>query len=400
MAFLEKNSFPENIPMEWESQIPKEFTVFRKEINTLAALPLEERFSESEVLKMLRATEEQEETFKKEFPANNHGKPFTEEDIANFREKEYPESVRRIFKRISETELMRLIQESGILFEQETEEAGEAEAFSWPFICKNEECLKTTEGIESIYKGHDEQNLSGDYFQVKRQNSGKKTLTNIFLIDAQGHGGGATPLALLAASFLESAEKAGIKDTPSALDEYLDSLKINRKEVSLQKISIEETEGENTKKISFLQAGEGYVFWIDGSKEEGYRVKIISPEEIRKNEAVDWLPFEEGSITGNIGFGTLPLIAEKEGPLHSQIINIRNDASIFFSTDGIFDSLDHRTGNRFKEEFSDMCLRVLKETHGKERKNVENRLSEEIRKISKEYEQTDDMTMVRITPKN
>jgi hypothetical protein len=371
-------------PLEKAPALPAGFEELREKIKALTERPLEERFANEpeELARLTSFSDGDLETIK------NDGEKPNETDIGNYK-RDIIESRRKI---LFESELMKLLMDSSI-FPQENKDALENGVLDKPFVCANEACLAETNLVRGVYRGYGAENLSGDAFRVLQQKTEKGTETDVLLVDAQGHGGGATPLALLTVSFLEAAEKEGVKNPLLALDEFISSLPLNRSEVSLQKIRIENHGEDASKALSITQAGEVYAFWVEGDKEAGWRLKIIAPEKMERNEATEPVSLGNESQLGAIGYGVAGMIS---GIPSAQTFFLPKDAGIFLSSDGIFDSINPENGKRLVEELPNIIARIFKENTGVERQRVEESLSREIQALSEKYTQTDDETFFKI----
>jgi serine phosphatase RsbU (regulator of sigma subunit) len=390
-AASKETAAPEKAP-----SLPSGFAELREKINALVKKPLGERFSNEpqELARLTTTTKEELESFIKNFSAENDGRESNDADIEKYKRG----VIERRSQTLFESELMKLLLESSLLAPNESS-SPENEVFDKPFKCANKKCLEQTNLVSGVYRGHDPENLSGDQFRITRRKTGESMRTDMLLIDAEGHGGGAAPLALLAALFLEAAEKEDVEHPLVALDTFIASLPLARSEISLQRAVIEsrDNDKENIKTLSLTQAGEMYAFWLEGDKDTGWKMKIIMPESNEKQETVDMLELEEGSQMGNVGYGTFERTAKKWGIVpHAQTFSLPKDAGVFFSSDGIFDAENPKDGKRLVEELPKIVSRVFKENTGKDRRELEENIFKEIQETTKTHKQTDDETFLKI----
>lgn len=428
---LEKDSFSPQFPnapssgenfTEKSPGIPEEFLMLRKNINAQALKPLEERFPKAELERLRAFTEDDEKAFREHYRLSWKREPTVEEiedekkNHAHKVESELGRWVRTLKPNqaprpedvvlepgkvlepglVTYKELLDQMEKSGVKPER-NRSIPQAEVFDVALPCEGEGCLRLSQQIERYYKGygdHEPITASGDYFRIKRQTEANATRTDLLLLDAQGHGAEAMPLAMLAASFLRKIEDEESREMIVSLDAYIASLCLQKPEVSLVRATLEEEENAPTKKLSFMRAGEAFAFWIEGDKESGYTVKIISDKSITGGESVEIVPPTENSATGPIGDGAVVELRKVIGPMEPQTFDLPRDVAMFLASDGIFDMLNRQTGEDVKHGFSEICQQILKDSKGVDRTEVEHRLFEELRRIAKEYKQTDDITLI------
>lgn len=371
-------------PLEKSPALPTGFAELREKILALTQKPLEERFANEpeELARLTSLSEKDLGNFIK-----NGEKP-GDADIEKYKQ----EVIARRTKTCFESELMDILMNSSL--DAKDGDNSPENLIEKPFDCMNEKCLGATNLVKGVYRGYDDgENLSGDIFRVTQNKIKGGTQTDMLLIDAQGHGGGAAPLALLTASFLEAAEKEGVKNPLLALDDFISSLPLNRSEVSLQKIQIENRDEDAAKTLSITQAGEVYVFWVEGGKNTGWKLKIVAPEKFKSNDGLEPVTLGEGSQLGAIGYGIAGLVS---GTPTAHKISVPKDADIFLSSDGIFDSVNPKNEKRLIEELPEIIARVFTENTGAERQQMEENLAREIKELSEKYRQTDDETFFKI----
>lgn len=423
--FSKTSPFGENAP-ENPLEIPEKFLNLREKINALAYKTLEERFSEEKISTLRRFTEDDEKAFREHVQKSRKREP-TEEEIENERKghvhtinttiggqirtlepHQTPEPGDIVLEPgkvlvpgvVLGEELIQQMQESGVKFER-NQSIPSAEVFDLAFSCEREECLGLSEQIQAIYRGYGDGgsvNVSGDHFRIRRQKTGKEGTirTDLLLLDAQEHGAKAMPLALLAASFLRAIEDRESREIIVALDAYLAPIRLQKKEVSLVRATLDEDENAPTKKLSFMRAGEAFAFWIEGDKETGFVVKIISDRSITSGESLEIVQPTENSGTGPVGDGVTAEIETINSFMEPQVFDLPRDAAVFLASDGIFDMINRRTGRPLKEHFFEICRNIMKEMKGKERGEVESRLFEELQRVVEDYEQTDDITVIKL----
>lgn len=372
-------------PLEQAPALPAGFAELREKILTLTQKPLEERFTNEpkELARLTSLSEKDLETFVK------NGESPNDADVEKYKE----DVINRRAKTCFESELMDVLLSSSLLSKNRGDSL-ENNVVEKPFSCTNENCLTETNLVKGVYRGYGDENLSGDVFRVIQQKTKEGIQTDMLLLDAQGHGGGAAPLALLASSFLEAAEKEGVNNPLLALDEFISSLPLNRSEVSLQKIRIENRDEGAEKTLSIIQAGEVYAFWVEGGKNSGWKLKIIAPEKMEGSDSLQPIVLGEGSQLGVIGYGVAEMVS---GTPTAQTFSLPKDAGVFFSSDGIFDSINSENGKRLVEELPQIATRVFTESAGIDRQQAEERLFGEIKALSEKYTQTDDETFFKIT---
>lgn len=414
----------ENIA-EKPSVISEEFLMLRKNINAQALKSLEERFPKAELERLRAFTEDDEKAFREHYRLSWKREP-TVEEIEDERKEHSGKVDSQIGSRVralgpnqapepgdivlepgkvlqpglvTYKELLDQMEESGVKPER-NQSIPEAEVFDVTLPCEGEKCLKLSEQIERYYKGYGDNepiNASGDYFRIKRQKTDTGAIrTDLLLSDAQGHGAEAKPLSLLVASFLRNIENEESREMIVALDAYLASLRVQKKEVSLVRATLEEEENAPNKKLSFMRAGEAFAFWVEGDKDSGYAVRIISDKSIKGGESVHIVFPTENSATGPLGDGTTEGVEIINGPLEPQTFDLPRDVAVFLASDGIFDMRNRQTGEDVKHGFSEICRQIMKDTKGMERAEIEHRLFEELRRIANEYEQTDDITLIKL----
>lgn len=302
---------------------------------------------------------------------------------------------------VDEGELMEILQENSLF--QANENLPETDAVLHRMECDNENCAEASNAVESlIYAGHgnrqNNENLSGDFFTIRQEKDGNGNHTEkISLIDAEGHGAGATPSAILSSSFLKAAEKEGIEDPLVALDIFLSSLNTKRREVSLLRAKIETRADAPAKTLSLERAGNGYAFWVDGNETSGFKLKMVSETQIVKtnNDFFEPIDLDKGATTV-IGWNLLARYAQKNGALAPDTFSLPKDAGVFFSTDGVFDMKNAQTDETFIEELPAITQKFFQENRGRDRQYIERALFELIKQCSQEYIQTDDETLFKI----
>lgn len=426
--FLEKELFGMSAPAKTEQAplLEREMTdrlvALREKIDAIALRSLEERFSPADLERILSPSDTDVQTWRTRF-AQDENHEADETDLEVYR-KEFAERKRRLLERrfvegrdpfpgeivtetgqviapgaVSDFELIDLLKDMPIFPVEQVETALSSETFEQPFICGNAECEMFSERVEAIYAGYDGKHLSGDYYRVWRCEDGNgQNVVDIALIDAEGHGGRALPLAMLTASLLQSVDGRDEREAIESLDAQLASMRIERKEVSLQKATLKYGPNASSKELSLVRAGQCYAFWVDGDREAGYVVKIITPEKLGKSVGLEPLMLETESETVNIGFGMVADVEKKDGLIHPQIFQLPKDAAVFFASDGIFDMFNPKKENTLKEHFSLLCDTVVGDakSFALDREMVEKRLFDELRRVVGEYEQTDDITVVKV----
>jgi len=403
---FKENSMPfytreETTPPEGKFELPKEFEVLRDKISEQVKLPLEKRFGEEELSTLITWSEEKREQFIRGF-TDTHGEKPTKEDVEKEREA-YTLGRRKSFERgLTQAELREVLRSIGMFDENKFSSEAEKERTD----CSNGICLLWPEvqGEMHSYGETDQEKLGGDYFFIHKEDREGVNVLDATLMDAEGHGTKCAPLAGLSARFIREAQKAGVpyEKIMTELDNFIDSLPIHRKTISFIHATIETNREKNTKELSVLEAGVGgYVFWIDGNKEEGYKLRIIVSEaKIPENNSIESIALAEESATVQAGEGLIGIA--NQGKLVPEKFNIPGDASVFLSTDGLFDSGDPESSSdpkkqkHFMEELSEFAEKFFEMHGGESREEIENSLFSELHRKTEEYTQTDDITWFKL----
>ena len=141
----------------------------------------------------------------------------------------------------------------------------------------------------------------------------------------------------------------------------------------------------------------GYVFWIDGDKENGFQLKIIlSAQSIRESKKVSPVLLGDDSATPQAGFGEISRIIKRYGPIFEEKFDIPEQASIFLATDGLGDLTNPKNGVKLVDEISDFAEQFFDKHKHAGRGEIDALFYRELLKKIAEYTQDDDIMLYKI----
>ena len=290
------------------------------------------------------------------------------------------------------------------------------------FICGHNSAKNPETG--EIHYTHNALIPGGDRLLVAEKITAVSAEIYVDVFDLQGHGPKAAPMSEVVSEFyteqpcITPEERVDrFKTTHKFIQESLPVDKFFSKKTQVISLRVFQEKGGPTKTMEVLQAGDGYLFYLERNAEGKPHFVVVTGEAIQENEEVEGLQKKghihllkpEVGTVSDLGWDIMPAKGSgvdfnPEDELNNlQVLSLAlsQEAFIFASTDGLFGTLIRDKDGKsldFASLFNTIIEEILEDNQEASLEEIAELFMKKINEVHNQGIATDDDAFIKIPP--